>query len=119
MSDDDLLPTAEDISQSFLKDEPLDERRELETAFTTQSIQLLEDSQALSETSEGDTSFGAGLGMSLPGFLSDILKGITDRLTVTISNVVFSLDADVPSDDGLVAGGSESSAQVTVRLEIE
>jgi len=118
-SDDDHLPTAEDISQSFLEDEPLDERRELETAFTTQSIQVLEDSQALSESSEDGADYGAGLGMSLPGFLSDILKGIADRLVVTISDVVFSLDADVPSDESLAASNSESSSNVTVKLEVE
>lgn len=118
-SEADRLPTTEDISQSFLKEEPLDERRELEAAFASQSAQFLEESQALSEASEEDAGFGTGLGFTLPGFLTSMLNGIADRLQVTISDVVFSLETDIAPEDSIAGASFESGYQISLKLRTD
>lgn len=117
--ENDHLPTTEDISESFLKEEPIEERRELEAAFVSQSTQLLEESQALSESSEEETAFGTGLGFTLPTFLTAILNGIADRLKVTISDVVFSLDTDVAPEDAIAGASFETGHHITLKLRAD
>lgn len=113
------LPTAEDISQSFLKEEPLDERQELEAAFASQSTQLLEESQALSEASEEEAAFGTGLGFTLPAFLTGILNGVVNRLQVAISNAVFSLETDITPEDSIVGASFDSGHQISFKLRTD
>ena len=119
VSEDERLPTTEDISQSFLEEEPLDERRELEAAFASQSTHLVEESQTLSEASEEDAGFGTGLGFTLPDFLTNMLNGIADRLQVTISDVILSLKTEITPDSYIPGNSIEGIHPAALQLRAE
>lgn len=94
------IPTAINLAESFLEAEPPKERVELQHA--------LEHSQSVSQ-SQGGSPFdrdisdaGLGGGISLPGFVSEFLKGIADRVQLSVKNaeVEFTIGLQLPSEDG-------------------
>ncbi|KAF2720459.1 hypothetical protein K431DRAFT_347128 [Polychaeton citri CBS 116435] len=95
--DSSHIPTTEDIARSFLHDEPLQERRDIEASLAANQ-KSLEDSET-SESSHG-SEVGTGNGIGLPGFLTGFLQGIVDRLQVRIGNVSVTLETELAGDDG-------------------
>lgn len=91
------LPTTQDLAKSFLADEPREEKEELAQALNEQSQQLAD--SGLSYGDEQDDALGTGTGLSLPGFVSKLLQGILDRLTITITDVNVYLHTNTPADD--------------------
>jgi autophagy-related protein 2 len=81
------LPTVEELAQSFLAEEPAEEREELEAAIYSH----LEDY----ESEEEDV--GTGTGVSLP-FVANMIKGIADRLKGSIRDVKLALDIELPDE---------------------
>ena len=118
--EDDHLPTPQDISASFLDDEPLEERRELEEAIRSRSGRPLE-SDVRSDDGDSDEEADAGTGvpMALPGFLANFLKGIADRLEVTIKNVTFLVDGELPNDDVNMPGQIGTTLQASLKFLVE
>ncbi|KAK4960820.1 autophagy-related protein 2, partial [Elasticomyces elasticus] len=110
-----VLPSTRDLAKTFLLDEPAEERRALEAAVAGHSKQL--DESTLSESSE-ESSYGTGVGLALPGFLSGFLQGIVDRFTITVKDVRLTLDADLKFDgkDGLTK--SSELTKVSFNLSI-
>lgn len=88
------LPTTQDLAKSFVKEETIEERQELEAAILSQSKNI--DESVFSETSD-EGGLGTGNALGLPTFLAGILKGIVDRLQVKVSNVNIRCDAELPS----------------------
>lgn len=120
------LPTTRDLAQSFLHNEPLQERRQLEASVAAKAGSL-EDSIASDSTEGGELGTGAGIG--LPGFLAGFLQGIVDRLQLKIRNVRAKVEVELSSDDsmplaltlhigdaGLEAAKPDDSGYRTVRL---
>ncbi|KAF2401800.1 hypothetical protein EJ06DRAFT_361428 [Trichodelitschia bisporula] len=95
--DDVHLPTTREVAQSFLKEEPVEERIELEEAMRAH-ISEADYPDTLSESSEEEEEYGTGTGLSLPTFLANFLKGIADRLEVSVGDVRISLDAELPRE---------------------
>ena len=96
--DDDYVPTTQDLAKSFLKEEPQEEKEELEAIVNTQS-QRLSDSSSSAAESTFDQELGTGTGLSLPGFLANFLKGIKERLEVRIKNVEFRVELQLPRQE--------------------
>lgn len=94
-ADADLVPTAADLAQSFLETQPTREKRALEEALAAEK-QDLGASVTSSEDGEDDPAFGTGQGLSLPAFLTDFLQGVVDRTRVSVRDVAFHLDIEVP-----------------------
>lgn len=99
------IPTTEQLAKSFLLDESLKERRELEASIAAANRAL--DESVVSETSDNSDA-GTGASIGLPGFLAGFLQGIVDRLQFSIKNVEVQLEVQVPSDEeddhGIYAG---------------
>lgn len=92
------MPTAADLTQSFLETQTARDKRALEDALAADR-QDLGASVSLSEDgSEEDVTYGTGQGLTLPGFLADFLQGIVDRIRITIQDVNFHLDIEVAID---------------------
>ena len=83
------LPTTDDLAKSFLAEEPLEERRELEAAVNTAPM----DESVFSESSDG-SDVGTGAAPGLPGFLSGWLQSVIDRFEMKIGRVRVSLELD-------------------------
>jgi len=95
-SDDSLhVPTAQEVARSFLREEPLQERRELEASVAANATNVEE--SFVSESSEG-ADVGTGIGVGVPGFLADFLQGILDRFRLSIKNVKARVETRVPKD---------------------
>lgn len=90
------VPTAADLTQSFLETQPARDKRALEDALAAER-QDLGASVSLSEDgSEEDLTYGTGQGLTLPDFLTDFLQGVVDRTRITIRDVNFHLGVEVP-----------------------
>lgn len=95
-ADEELVPTAADLAQSFLETQPNQERRALEDALAAEKQDLGASVTSSEDGSEEDLAFGTGQGLSLPAFLTDFLQGVVDRTRVTIKDVALYLDIEVP-----------------------
>ena len=112
------LPTTIDLAKSFLHDEPKEEKAQLQEAIA--KSQCLDESLI---TSDDDETSGLGVAntLSLPRFLADFLKGVTDRVQVDVKDVELDLDmkVDVTSESSVNSDTSERSNSLTVRTYVE
>ncbi|PGH04680.1 hypothetical protein GX51_03347 [Blastomyces parvus] len=92
-----ILPSTTDLAQSFLESEPKEEKAELEAAISSQS-QYSHSSDGLSDDGEEELGIGVEDGMSLPSFVAGFFQGVADRLQLTIKDVAFKIDMDLPHD---------------------
>lgn len=102
------FPTTQDMARSFLREEPEQERRELEATVAAKTHGLEE--SIMSESSEGD-GLGVGAGTGLPGFLESFGQGIVDRCQIHIRDVEVKLETEV-------AGDGSDTVPVKIRLRI-
>lgn len=112
----EALPTTFDLAKSFLEAEAPEERAEIHAAVAESHTA----DQSLSQSTEDVTVRGMGGGISLPGFLADFLKGIRDRLQISITNVGISLETQVelPSEGlGLQDDGNKWE-NLTIRISV-
>ncbi|KAG8410149.1 autophagy- protein 2 [Metarhizium acridum] len=93
-----VVPNTADLAQSFLQTEPFSERKQLEDALAAETNDLGASVTMSEDGSEDESQFGTGQPLSLPGFLTDFLQGIVDRTQISINNVVFQLDLEVPAE---------------------
>ena len=107
---DEHLPTTEEMAKSFLMDESVRERRELEASVAAQA-KGMEESIASESSSSDITDYGTGATIGVPGFLAGFLQGIVDRLQVKLSNVSVSMETELPGDGG-------SDIPVTLKLRV-
>lgn len=111
---EDLVPTAADLAQSFLETQPNQERRALEEALAAEKQDLGASVTSSEDGSEEDLAFGTGQGLSLPAFLTDFLQGVVDRTRVTIKDVALNLDIEVP-----VEPKTSETELVSIRLSLD
>lgn len=112
--EEEVVPHAIDLAQSFLDTQPLDERAKLQAALEAESQDLGASVASSEDGSEEDFPLGTGQPLSLPAFLADFLQGIVDRTQVSIKGVTFQLDVEVP-----VEPSSTVPELVTFQLAID
>lgn len=108
------VPTAADLTQSFLETQTARDKRALEEALVAER-QDLGASVSLSEDgSEEDLTYGTGQRLTLPDFLTDFLQGLVDRTRVTIRDVNFHLDIEVPTEPN-----NSATELISLRLSLD
>ena len=112
------LPTTIDLAKSFLHDEPKEEKAQLQEAIA--KSQCLDESLVTSDDEE-ISDLGVANTLSLPRFLADFLKGVTDRVQVDIKDVELDLDmkVDVTSENSFNNDTTERLNSLTVRIYVE
>ncbi|EME46372.1 hypothetical protein DOTSEDRAFT_70393 [Dothistroma septosporum NZE10] len=109
-SEEDVrVPTMQEVAKSFLMEEPMQERRQLEAQVAAESPNVEE--SFISESSEGDTA-GMGMSVGVPGFLSNFLQGIVDRSKLDIRNVEVRVETCVRT-------ATELATPFTLRVAID
>ena len=114
----EVLPTTLDLAQSFLQAEPPEERAEIQAVVAeSQKGQY----QVLGESIEDSAALGVGGGFSLPGFVAGFLKGIRDRLHLSIMHVDISLDTQIelPVENADAHETSVKTEILTIRFSLE
>lgn len=99
-NDDDPVPNAVDLAQSFLETESPAERRKLQEALQAETQDLGASVSMSDDGSEDGSPTGTGQALSLPAFLADFLQGILDRMQVKIKGVNFQLQMETPTELG-------------------
>ncbi|KAI2469468.1 hypothetical protein F4781DRAFT_216911 [Annulohypoxylon bovei var. microspora] len=112
--EDDPVPHAIDLAQSFLDTQPLKDKAELQAALDAETQDLGASVTSSEDGSDEDYPLGTGQPLSLPTFLADFLQGIVDRLQISIKGVTFHLDVEVP-----VEQNSTVPELVTFQLAID
>ena len=107
-----VIPSSRDLAESFLQTEPRQEKAELEAAIASRSMQA-------SVTSANGSDTGTGIpGYSLPSFVANFLRGIGDRLEVSIKDVVLSIESrtlqDQDQPEPTAAEGDKAKVLLTV-----
>lgn len=90
------LPTPSRLAESFLETEPKEETEELQAAISSQS-QILQRNSSFDEDEEEDLGLGNET-MSLPSVLAGFLKGVADRLQLSIKGVAVRVDMELKQD---------------------
>ncbi|KAI1272475.1 ATG C terminal domain-containing protein [Xylaria sp. FL0933] len=111
---DDSVPHAIDLAQSFLETQPRREKEELQAALNAETQDLAASVASSDDGSEDDYGLGTGQPLSLPAFLADFLQGMVDRLEFAIKSVTCHLDIEVP-----IEANSSTTERVTFQLAID
>ncbi|CAK7225151.1 autophagy-related protein 2 [Sporothrix eucalyptigena] len=106
--DDDVVPTAADLAQSFLDHQPAKEKQALEEALAAADDDDEYDDD--DSTSSSSQTLGTGQALTLPTFLTGFLQGIVDRTQVNIEGVTFQLEVDVPVDASSAVAAATGTA---------
>nr|POE79888.1 autophagy-related protein 2 [Quercus suber] len=88
------IPSAPEIATSFLQEQSIHRRREIETSLTADDKNTQD--SILSESSDG--AIGIGTSAGITGYLASYLEGIMDRMKVSISNVNLNLEMKLPTE---------------------
>ncbi|RYP61145.1 hypothetical protein DL769_007857 [Monosporascus sp. CRB-8-3] len=112
--EEEVVPHAIDLAQSFLETQPSNEKAELQAALQAETQDLGASVASTEDGSEEDFPLGTGQPLSLPAFLADFLQGVVDRTQVSIKGVTFQLDVEA-----LVEPGSTVPELVTFQLAID
>ncbi|KAI0430697.1 ATG C terminal domain-containing protein [Xylaria sp. FL1042] len=111
---DDSVPHAIDLAQSFLETQPRRDKEELQAALNAETQDLAASVASSDDGSEDDYGFGTGQPLSLPAFLADFLQGMVDRLEFAIKSVTCHLDVEVP-----IEANSSTNERITFQLAID
>ena len=101
-NDEEHVPTVDELAQSFIREEPADEIRELAQELETQPS-YLQESVAASDDGEEEGSAGVGAPLGLPAYLRNILDTALDRLSIVVNNL------DIEVEDRMPPGPSDSA----------
>lgn len=106
-SSESKMPTTEDLAKSFLAEEPLEERRELEARAAANAIPVEE--SFVSQSSDGSEA-GTGAAPGLPAFLAGYIQSIIDGLEARVSNIHVHLELPI------LSGTEQSATGVALKL---
>ncbi|KAI1639074.1 hypothetical protein F4809DRAFT_188016 [Biscogniauxia mediterranea] len=111
---EEQVPQAIDLAQSFLDTQSNKEKAELQAALAAETQDLAASVASSEDGSEDDFPLGTGQPLLLPAFLADFLKGMVDRLQLAIKGIACQLDVEVP-----VEPNSTVNELVTFQLSID
>jgi autophagy-related protein 2 len=90
------VPTTQEMARSFLKDETLLQRKELETSIVEDMKEM--DESFMSDTGYDDDAVGTGVAGGIPTFLSKILEGVLERIKYRIVDLQVRLETEISND---------------------
>lgn len=109
--DEDRIPTVEDLAESFIREEPEEEIRELEHQLESESANLQESVSSDDDDDESVSGMGAPLG--LPAYFRNLLNTALDRLKIVINDVDIEVEDQLPQDS---SGGARDEDAPYVSL---
>ena len=112
---DEYIPTAADLAKSFIQEEGI-ENKEIKDDLVSRS-RSLQDPNAMQESVLETNEEGTGIALSMPGFLTNFLQGIVDRLQVAVENVQITLQAEVEFNDRSNNGRKEAPLSIIMRIK--
>lgn len=99
--DDEEFPkTAEDLAESFLHAQTDDDKKQLLSIYSEGPLASSVHSTASTVLEDDDAEVGVGASLGLPSLLTNVFKGMLDRLTVKIQGTTVSLDTILPEERG-------------------
>ncbi|KAH8728451.1 hypothetical protein GQ44DRAFT_702318 [Phaeosphaeriaceae sp. PMI808] len=102
--DEENIPTIDELANSFLRDEPTEEIRELEQELGSRP-DYLQDSATFSDDGFEEGSAGMGAPLALPAYLRNILNTALDRLSIAVNNI------DIEMEDHFSPDTSDAPSQ--------
>ncbi|KAL2845641.1 hypothetical protein BJY01DRAFT_180136 [Aspergillus pseudoustus] len=113
---DTILPSPADLAESFLQNEPKEEREELQAAIASRSQMLHNDSASVDEYDNRDV--GIGVAPSPPTFVADFIRGIAERLQVRVDDIAVRLDVETKQEGSSKRHPEEKPDLITGLLSI-
>lgn len=113
-AEEDVLPTIHEVAKEFLAAEPREEIEEIEAAMH-KSVANLEES--MSEDSQDQEEVGTGIPISAFGYIEGAIKGIIDRLKVSIEDVAFIVHFEAPVDSPGLADAEDVDCSLRFHLD--
>ncbi|KAJ4402071.1 autophagy- protein 2 [Didymella pomorum] len=105
---DEHVPTVDDLAQSFIREEPAEEIRELAQELEAQPS-YMQESLSASDDSEEEGSAGVGTPLGLPAYLRNILNTALDRLSIVVNNVDVEMEDQTSAEPSSPSKANESS----------
>ncbi|KAF1926173.1 uncharacterized protein M421DRAFT_47750, partial [Didymella exigua CBS 183.55] len=102
------VPTVDDLAQSFIREEPAEEIRELAQELELQPS-YMQESLAASDDGEEEGPAGVGAPLGLPAYLRNILNTALDRLSIVVSNIHVEMEDHTSAEPASPAKPSDSS----------
>ncbi|KAF2820535.1 hypothetical protein CC86DRAFT_114460 [Ophiobolus disseminans] len=107
-SKDEHVPTVDDLTNSFLREEPTEEIRELEQELESRS-EYLQESVTSSDDGSDESSAGMGAPLALPSYLRNILNTALDRLSIVVDNIDIEVEDQFSSDTSDASNSAQGS----------
>lgn len=117
LNDDEHVPTVDELAESFIRTEPIQEIRELEQELGGQSSHLQE-SFASSDDGDDEGSAGMGAALALPTYFRNILNTALDRLSIVVNNIDIEMEDDL-TQQTIDAARSGQSSHASLNFHIE
>lgn len=114
--DDDHIPTVDDLADSFIREEPEEEIRELEQELQYQSTNL-QDSVTSSDDGDDESVSGMGTPLGLPAYLRTILNTALDRLQIIVNDIDFEVQDHLSCDGSADAREEESYTSLNFHVD--
>lgn len=111
------VPTVDDLANSFIREEPTDEIRELAQELESQPS-YMQESIASTDDGEEESSAGVGAPLGLPAYLRNILNTALDRLSIVVNDIDVELQ-DQTSPEPSTSSKSSDSSPVSLNFHIE
>ncbi|KAH7138676.1 hypothetical protein B0J11DRAFT_563608 [Dendryphion nanum] len=114
---DEHIPTVDDLAQSFIREEPEEEIRELEEALHSQSEHM---QASIASTDDGDDELPAGVGapLGLPGVLRNLLNTALDRLKINANQIDIEFEDQTSAETSNLSGDDEDSS-ISLNFHVE
>ena len=93
-NEDDYLPSMDDLAESFIREEPEEEIKELEQRLELESASLHE-SATSSDDDDDESVAGMGAPIALPQYFKNLLNTALDRLQIVVTDI----DMEVQDDN--------------------
>lgn len=113
--DDDHIPTVDDLADSFIREEPDEEIKELEQELESQSA-YLQESTLSSDDDDDESATGMGTPFALPNYLRNILNTALDRLQIVVNDIDVEVQDQISS---LTLVSEEESPSTSLHFHVD
>ncbi|KAK7186935.1 ATG C-terminal domain-containing protein [Paraphaeosphaeria sporulosa] len=111
---DDYIPTVGDLADSFLREEPEEDIKELEHELESQSA-YLQESVLSNDDDDEESAAGMGAPIALPYYLRNILNTALDRLQIVVKDIDLDVQDHIPSSPI----GEDESSSTSVNFHVD